>query len=114
APTFSEAWDASHDGRTVLRGSLNQYVDVDMVNIARHSLGSQASQNCKWDPNTSTFTSGCVFSGGRSANTFGSPCGPSGIAPDGTDCHEKLKIPRTWEYTLGGEREVVQGLALSL
>jgi hypothetical protein len=114
APTLSSAWDATHDGRTVLRGSVNQYVDVDMVNIARHSLGSQASQNCKWDPNTNTFTKDCVFSGGRSANTFGSPCGPSGVDAAGDDCHEKLKIPRTWEYTLGGEREVVQGLALSL
>src|SRR5205823_3516603 len=28
APTISTAWDATHDGRTVLRASFNQYVDV--------------------------------------------------------------------------------------
>jgi hypothetical protein len=114
APTLSAAWDATHDGRTVLRGSVNQYVDVDMVNIARHSLGSQASLNCKWDAATMTYSSQCQYSGGRSANTFGSPCGPSGVDAEGNDCREKLKIPRTWEFTLGSEREVVQGLALSL
>jgi hypothetical protein len=114
APTLSAAWDATQDGRTVVRGSVNQYVDVDMVNIARHSLGSQASLNCKWDPATMTYSSGCQYSGGRSANTFGSPCGPSGVDAAGNNCREKLKIPRTWEVTMGGEREVVQGLAISL
>jgi hypothetical protein len=46
APTVSAAWDATHDGRTVIRGSFNMYADVDMVNIARHSLGSQAQRQC--------------------------------------------------------------------
>ena len=27
-PHMAGAWDATHDGRTVLRGSFNQYVDV--------------------------------------------------------------------------------------
>jgi hypothetical protein len=114
APTLSAAWDATHDGRTVLRGSFNQYVDVDMVNIARHSLGSQAQLTCQWDATTMSFTKNCVYSGGLSANTFGSACGPSGIDAAGNDCHEKMKIPRTWEYTVGAEREMIQGLALSL
>jgi hypothetical protein len=114
APTISAAWDATHDGRTVVRGSFNEYVDVDMVNIARHSLGSQAQTNCQWDSTTSTFTKNCTFSGGLSANTFGSPCGPSGLDAQGNSCKTKLKIPTTWEYTAGAEREVVQGLALSL
>jgi hypothetical protein len=113
APTAALAWDATHDGRTVLRASFNTYTDIDMVNIARHSLGSQAQQTCQWDSTTQTFTKSCQFSGGLSPNTFGSPCGPSGIDADGNDCRTKLKIPRTWEYTAGGEREVSQGLALS-
>jgi hypothetical protein len=113
-PTFSAAWDATHDGRTVLRGSFNQYVDVDMVNIARHSLGTQAQLNCKWDAATNAFSKDCVWSGGRSANTFGSACGPSGIDSRGEDCRRKLEIPRTWEVTAGGEREMLPGLALAL
>jgi hypothetical protein len=113
-PTFSAAWDATHDGRTVVRGSFNQYVDVDMVNVARHGLGTQPQINCKWDAASQTFTRDCVFSGGRSPNTFGSPCGPTGIDASGRDCRQKLKIPRTWEVTMGGERELVPGLALAL
>jgi hypothetical protein len=114
APTAALAWDATHDGRTVLRTSFNTYTDIDMVNIARHSLGSQAQQTCQWDAASQTFSKNCQYSGGRSPNTFGSPCGPTGIDATGADCHTKLKIPRTWEYTAGGEREVSQGLALSL
>jgi hypothetical protein len=113
-PTVSAAWDATHDGRTVIRGSFNIYSDIDMVNIARHSLGSQAQQVCKWDSATSSYTKDCVFSGGLSPNTFGSPCGETGVDQSGQPCTHKLKIPRTWEYTAGGEREVTQGLALSL
>ena len=113
-PTFSVAWDATRDGRTVLRGSLNQYVDVDMVNIARHSLGTQAQVNCKWDPGTQTFSRDCVWSGGRSATTFGRPCGPSGIDDTGNDCRQTLEIPRTWEFTAGAEREVTTGLAVAV
>jgi len=114
APTVSAAWDATHDGRTVVRGSFNVYSDIDMVNIARHSLGSQAQQQCQWDAATSTFSKNCVFSGGLSPNTFGSPCGPSGVDASGQSCVHSLKIPRTWEYTAGGEREVAPGIALSL
>jgi hypothetical protein len=114
APTASLAWDATHDGRTVLRASFNTYTDIDMVNIARHSLGAQAQQTCQWDATTQSYTKNCQFSGGLSPNTFGSACGPSGIDASGNDCRTKLKIPRTWEYTAGGEREVTQGVALSL
>jgi hypothetical protein len=114
APTFSLAWDATHDGRTVLRGSFNTYTDIDMVNIARHSLGTQAQQTCQWDAASQTYSKSCQYSGGLSPNTFGSPCGSSGFDAAGNDCRQKLKIPRTWEYTAGAEREVTDGFALSL
>jgi hypothetical protein len=41
-------------------------------------------------------------------------CGPTGFDAQGNNCRTKLQVPRTIEYTLGGEREVVQGLALGL
>jgi hypothetical protein len=44
----------------------------------------------------------------------GLPCGPTGYDETGTRCATKLGIPKTWEYTLGSEREVVPGLALAL
>jgi hypothetical protein len=113
APSMALAWDATHDGRTVIRSSFNTYVDVDFAAIASHTLGSQTSQTCRWDSSSQTYTSGCTYSGGLSKNTFGLPCGPSGVNPDGSNCRESVGIPRTWEYTFGGEREVVQGIAIS-
>jgi hypothetical protein len=114
APGLAVAWDPFHDARTVVRGSYSQYVDVDLLGPARHTLGSQAQRRCLWNPDTQDYDRACVSSGGLSQNTFGSPCGPSGIAADGAPCRQPLEIPRTHELTLGTEREVVSGLALSL
>jgi hypothetical protein len=113
APSVAGAWDATHDGRTVVRGSFSQYVDVDLENVARHTVGGQAQRKCLWDEATATFSRNCEFSGGLTRNTFGSPCGPSGIDVTGQPCTEKLTIPRTWEYAAGVEREVVTGVALA-
>jgi hypothetical protein len=113
-PGLAGAWDATHDGRTVVRGSLSSYVDVDLLAAARHVAGTQSQLRCRWNDLDQAYTSQCTFSGGLTTNTFGSPCGPSGLNPDGSDCHQKLQLPRTWEYTLGGERELVPGLAASV
>ena len=113
APGFAAIWDPSHDGRTALRGSLSNYVDLDVGAIARHSLGGQAQKRCRWNASINDYDS-CVFSGGLSTNTIGKPCGPSGVDETGQDCQQKLKLPRTFELTAGGEREVIEGIALSL
>jgi hypothetical protein len=113
-PSVAAVWDATHDGRTALRGSLSNYVDLDVGAVARHTIGSQVSRRCLWNPLTEDYDSSCVYSGGYSRNTVGLPCGPQGIDPTGQPCGRKIQIPRTWEITGGGEREVVQGLALSL
>ena len=112
APAVSVAWDATHDGRTVLRGSYNQYVDINIFDLARHTVGSQLAQRCKWDAGSSTFTRECEYTGGTT-NTIGLPCGPQGFDAEGRRCKEKLGIPRVFEYTVGAEREVVPGIALS-
>jgi hypothetical protein len=113
-PSLSAAWDATHDGRTVLRGSASQYVDVDILNVARHTLGTQTNQRCRWNEATQAFDTGCVYDGGLTSNTVGLPCGPSGINPDGSSCRQGVGLPRTSELTVGSEREVTAGLALSL
>ncbi len=113
-PSLAVAWDATHDGRTVVRGSFNEYVDVDVSSIASYTLGSQVSQRCRWNDTTSAYDRECTFSGGRSGVTVGLPCGPTGYDETGARCATKLGIPKTWEYTLGTEREVVPGLALAL
>jgi hypothetical protein len=114
APSITAAWNATRDGRTVIRGGHSIYVDVDTFVLARHTVGGMTSEKCKWDEEKGTYTKDCEFSGGRSRNTFGRPCGPTGYDAQGRRCDEKLKIPRTFEYTFGGEREVVEGIAVSL
>jgi len=114
APALAVAWDATHDGRTVLRGSYNNYVDVDITGLAGFTLGSQVSRRCRWNPATQAFDLGCTYSGGRTTNTVGLPCGPSGLNGDGSNCRETLQIPRTTEVTAGAERELVQGTSGSI
>jgi hypothetical protein len=112
-PHVSSIWDMTRDGKTVLRGSFAQYVDADAVRISRYALGDQVSRECRWSEETQSYSVGCEYRGGASKSTFGLPCGPQGITPDGKDCRQQLKLPRMWEYTLGFEREVVTGLSLS-
>jgi hypothetical protein len=112
-PSIGVAWDATHDGRTVLRGSFNQYVDLDLNPIATHSLGSQVNRKCLYNEANGLYDRSCVYSGGATGATIGKPCGPSGVTETGEDCTQTLTIPKTWEYTLGAEREVFEGLSLS-
>jgi hypothetical protein len=111
-PSLSLAWDATHDGRTALRASFAEYLDVELTPIAGHTLGSMVSQRCKWNDATGAYDKECAFSGGAVASTIGLPCGPSGLDINGQSCQQKLTIPKTIEYTLGAEREVAAGLAL--
>ena len=113
-PGIATAWDATRDGRTVVRASVSSYVDADYALVARNTVGTQPQKRCLWDPVEQSYTAQCTFSGGAATSTFGSPCGPSGYNPDGTLCTQALTMPRTTELTLGSEREVVQGVALSL
>jgi hypothetical protein len=114
APSVAAAWDATHDGRTVLRGSYSHYVDVAIRTPTLHTIGAPVTRRCLWDASTGDYTRDCTYSGGGTNNTFGSPCGPTGVDATGKSCVEKLGIPRTYEYTVGAEREVVPGIALAV
>jgi hypothetical protein len=114
SPSLSLAWDATHDGRSVLRASFNQYVDVDVSAVANHTLGTQVSKRCPYNLATQAYDLPCVYSGGRSGATVGRPCGPSGIDDQGNNCNTELIIPKTWEYTVGGEREIFEGMSLAI
>ncbi len=113
-PHVSVAWDAAHDGTTVLRASHNQYIDTDAVRIARHALDDGVSRECRYNPANGLYDSECRFTGGLAGRTVGLPCGPLGINADGSPCREKLVAPRTYEYTAGAEREVLPGLGLGV
>ena len=114
APSMSVAWDAGHDGRTVLRGSASNYADLEVESVGRHTLSARVSQNCEWNPLSEDFDRNCIYDGGASRNTIGLPCGPTGYDLQGRPCREQLRIPRTRELVLGAEREVVPGVALAL
>ncbi len=109
---LSAAWDATHDGRTVVRGSFNQYVGADAVRMARFALGSRVFRDCRWNAQTESYGPDCTYGGGAAGNTIGLPCGATGRNPDGSSCQEKLKLPKTWEYTAGAEREIVPGVGV--
>jgi hypothetical protein len=111
-PHLALAWDVSHDGRTVLRASHNQYVDTDAVRIARHALDDGVMRECRWNAASGQYDVDCRYSGGLTGRTVGLPCGPTGLNADGTRCTEKLSDPRTYEYTLGAEREIAPGVGL--
>jgi hypothetical protein len=113
-PNISAAWDATHNGRTVVRGSFAQYLDVDMLAPATQTMGTQVAKRCQWDDTTQGYTKGCTWSGGAAGSTAGLPCGPTGVDADGSNCRQKLKLPTTTEWTAGAEREVVEGLALGV
>jgi hypothetical protein len=112
-PHLSTVWDATHDGRTVMRASFANYLDADAVRVSRYALGDQVSRECKWNDATKAFDIGCEYRGGAVNSTFGLPCGPQGFWPDGRPCKQALRLPRMWEYTLGAEREIATGLSLS-
>jgi len=111
-PHIAAAWDITKDGRTVIRGSFNQYVDAGNLDIATFVSQARAIRVCDWNPVTQTFSGGCRIEGGTSGRTIGRSCGPDGVDANGNSCEESLKVPRTWEYTFGFEREVVQGIAI--
>jgi hypothetical protein len=125
SPNLSVAWDATHDGRTVLRASFAKYLDAEAISIAGHIQGRQVSQRCRASTaalaaagndfrNPDAYDRECTYSGGAAGSTVGLPCGPTGVNERGERCNTKLRLPQTWEYTIGGEREVVEGLAIGV
>ena len=73
--------------------------------------GRAGSQRCKWNTATNAYDKDCVFGGGLLDEHHRLALRPIGHRRRRarTAC-EKLKIPRTLEYTIGGEREIVQGI----
>src|SRR4029079_12686464 len=98
-PALSTVWDVSGDGKNVLRASGSVYADIDLTNVARFAIGDPngVSQRCQWNPTTQQYDTNCTYAGGATNSTVGD-----------------LKIPRTWEATLGGAHELQPGLAMGL
>lgn len=111
-PHVSAVWDATHDGRTAVRASFNQYVDTGFLALARFAGKALFEKTCFWDEEAKSYTADCSTAGGNDGYTVGLPYGPDAVGPDGKPLTRKLVPPRTWEYTLGAEREIMQGVSL--
>lgn len=109
-PHLAVAWDATHDGRTVLRGSFNQYVDTGSLEVSRFVGRRLASRTCFWDAESRTYTDTCSVQTGTGDSTVGFPEGPEAVDARGEPIRRALDPPRVSEYTLGAEREVVAGV----
>lgn len=110
APNVQTAWNATHDGKTVLRASYSNKVDTGFLALARFTSRQLYSKDCLWNEDTQSYSSDCFSSGGSGSTTFGLPCGPDGLNPDGTSCKTALRAPRVHELTVGAEREIVTGV----
>jgi hypothetical protein len=111
-PALAAVWDATHDGRTAIRASLQSRVDPGFLALPSQSSRQLFTKLCDWDPQAMAYIRNCSSSGGDGGTTVGLPCGPEGVNPDGTSCRGKLRPPRVWEATLGAEREIVTGISL--
>jgi hypothetical protein len=111
-PHFSAIWDATHDGKTKLYGSLGGSADTGFLALARFTSRQLYSRRCGWDAQAAAYVSNCRSEGGNDSATVGLPCGPTGVGPDGNPCTSKLTAPRVWESSAGAEREILPGIAL--
>jgi hypothetical protein len=113
-PHLQAAYDPTHDGRTVLRASFNNYVDHGFLTLAGLTSRQLFNKRCDWDPQAMAYIRNCRSEGGDNGTTVNLPCGPDGLNPDGSSCRTTLRLPRVWEYTLGAEREIFTGITLGV
>ncbi len=111
-PHLNFALDILGDGKTVLRGGYNQYVDMGFLALARFIGRDLISYKCYWDEATQTYSGNCNVGG--QVRTVGLPQGP-GYDAEGNVTEkynpDALDVPRVHEATLGAEREWLPGFS---
>jgi hypothetical protein len=100
--SFGAGWDIDGGGRTWLRASANRRVDPTSDGAADRSYNVPLRLTCLWNPARQSFDgANCTRSGGTALQTVGLPCGPSGVADDGSRCVAPPGMPGSWEFTAG-------------
>ena len=81
---------------------------------AAHAGLARSSSAACGTPAPSSSTATANTAAGPAATPSGCPAAPPASTSTAATCREALTIPRTYEYTMGAEREIVQGVALGL
>ena len=109
-PRVSVAWDATHDGRTVLRASYNHTSTSTSAASPATRLGGRPSSSASGTPPPTRTTRSCVYSGGLPATPSARPAARPASTPTGKPLPARSWRSRAPTSTpLGGEREVVAG-----
>jgi len=111
------AWDLFDNGKTVLRGGYNQYVDMGFLALASFIGQDLIEYTCDYDPNTGEYNVNCRIGG--QTRTVGRPEGPEfdsdgKVIPGSKFNPGALTVPRVHELTFGAEREWLTGFSTGL
>ena len=107
------AWRPLKRSPLWLRASTSRRVDGDLDYAVESTRPRQVERRCLFNDVNQQFDRECTYNGGD-RTTVGLPCGPAGLAADGTPCTGNLRLPRMWEHTLGGEATLPWGVRTSL
>jgi hypothetical protein len=110
-PHINATWDATHDGKTSVRGGFNQYVDSGFLAVSSFVGRSHLQEICNYNPRTMQYDASCFQNGGVSGVTVGRP---DGLDANGNPLGPKqdLSAPRTTEFFFGIDREIVSQFGL--
>ena len=108
------ALDLLNDGKTVIRGGYNQYVDMGFLSVADFIGKDFITQECDYNADTGDYSSNCRIGG--QTRTVGRPDGPDydadgKVIEDSKFNPDLLDPPRTHEWNLGAEHQWFEGFS---